>query len=204
MSVRLFVGNLPFAATEADLREYFTGVGAPQQVVMPTDRATGRPRGFAFVEYADRAVAEQAIQKFDRQPFMGRPLAVSEARGRDERPAGPRPTLGGFSPRPAPGAPPEASGASRDRSRNFGPDARPKRAGSPRRQGSDRGPKGPIRERTDGRVYSVDEDEVDESLAEDFDDIATSAHADGEAVSALEPDVESALDALDDMDDMDE
>lgn len=103
MSVRLFIGNLPYSATEADLREHLSSVGAPTSVVLPVDRETGRPRGFAFVDYADRGVAEQAIQRFDQQPFRGRPLAVSEARPREERgPGGPRP--GGFSgPRPGGG-----------------------------------------------------------------------------------------------------
>lgn len=103
MSVRLFIGNLPYSATEADLREHLSSVGAPTSVVLPVDRETGRPRGFAFVDYTDRAVAEQAIQRFDQQPFRGRPLAVSEARPREERgPGGPRP--GGFSgPRPGGG-----------------------------------------------------------------------------------------------------
>ena len=59
----------------------------PRQIVLPVDRETGRPRGFAFVDYADRAVAEAAIRRFDQQPFKGRPLAVSEARPREERPA---------------------------------------------------------------------------------------------------------------------
>ena len=95
MSVRLFIGNLPYSATEADLREHLSGVGAPTQIVLPTDRETGRPRGFAFVDYTDRAVAEEAIRRFNQQPFKGRPLAVSEARPREDRPAGPRP--GGFS-----------------------------------------------------------------------------------------------------------
>ena len=57
MSVRLFIGNLPYAASEADLREHLSSVGVPTQIVLPTDRETGRPRGFAFVDYADRAVA---------------------------------------------------------------------------------------------------------------------------------------------------
>src|SRR5262245_63917960 len=66
---------------------------------MPVDRETGRPRGFAFVEFADRAVAEAVIKRFDAQPFQGRPLAVSEARAREDR--GPRPPGGGFGgPRP--------------------------------------------------------------------------------------------------------
>src|SRR3954463_6045355 len=103
MSVRLFIGNLPYSATEAELRQHLSSVGEPSSVVLPVDRDTGRPRGFAFVDYADRAVAEAAIKKFDQQPFKGRGLAVSEARPREERgPGGPRP--GGFG-GPRPGAP---------------------------------------------------------------------------------------------------
>ena len=82
MGVRLFVGNLSYATTEADLRSYFGAVAPPAQVVVPVDRETGRPRGFAFVEFSDRSHAEQAIQRFNGQVFNGRPLAVSEARAR--------------------------------------------------------------------------------------------------------------------------
>src|SRR5215211_5414370 len=92
VSVRLFIGNLPYAANEAELREHLSSVGAPTQVVLPIDRETGRPRGFAFVDYADRGVAEEAIRRFNQQPFKGRPLAVSEARPREDRgPGGPPP-----------------------------------------------------------------------------------------------------------------
>ena len=63
MAVRLFVGNLSYSTTEADLRTYFGNVAPPSQIVLPVDRETGRPRGFAFVEYLDRGQAEQAIQK---------------------------------------------------------------------------------------------------------------------------------------------
>ena len=80
MAVRLFVGNMPYGATEADLRAHFSGVGPPSQIVIPVDRETGRPRGFAFVEFIDRSHAETAIQRFNGQMFNGRPLAVSEAR----------------------------------------------------------------------------------------------------------------------------
>src|SRR5688572_32079340 len=104
---------------------------------MPVDRETGRPRGFAFVEFAERAVAEDVIKRFDAQPFQGRSLAVSEARAREDRPpprpggggfGGPRPGGGGFggggfSPRPS--GPPGPGG--RDRSANFGPPAPPRR-----------------------------------------------------------------------------
>ncbi len=100
--VRLFVGNLPYQATEDDLRTHFAQVGNPTQIVRPLDRETGRARGFAFVEYAERKDAEEAIKKFDGQLFMGRPLAVSEARAREDRGPGgpPRPGGGYGAPRP--------------------------------------------------------------------------------------------------------
>lgn len=103
LSVRLFIGNLPYSATEADLRSLFGEVAEPVQVVLPTDRETGRPRGFAFVDFAERDAAEQVVNRYNGHPLNGRPLAVSEARAREDRPAGPRP--GGFGgPRPG-GAP---------------------------------------------------------------------------------------------------
>ena len=95
MAVRLFIGNLPYDATEADLRAHFAPVAEPSHVAMPVDRETGRPRGFAFVEFADRALADEVVRKFDAQPFKGRNLAVSEARAREDRPP-PRPSGGGF------------------------------------------------------------------------------------------------------------
>ena len=172
MSVRLFIGNLPYAASEAELRQHLSSVGEPSQVVLPMDRETGRPRGFAFVDYADRAVAEAAIKQFDQQPFKGRPLAVSEARPREDRPAGaPRP--GGYSSGPRPGGagggiaprpsgyaprPTEGGGAPGSRNRNFGPDAPPKNKRKAPRKGDDRGPKGPIKERPVSRLYENDED----------------------------------------------
>ncbi len=99
--VRLFVGNLPYQATEDDLRTHFSQVGQPTQIVRPLDRETGRARGFAFVEDAERPAAEEAIKKFDGQLFMGRPLAVSEARAREDRGPGGPPRPGGYgAPRP--------------------------------------------------------------------------------------------------------
>src|SRR6267143_6326025 len=87
MAVRLFVGNLPYSATEAALREHFSSIGPLSYIYLPMDRETGKPRGFAFVEFSDRAHAEDAIRRFNNQPFMGRPLAVNEAREREDRPA---------------------------------------------------------------------------------------------------------------------
>lgn len=201
MSVRLFIGNLPYAANEAELREHLSGVGAPTQVVLPVDRETGRPRGFAFVDYADRGVAEEAIRRFNQQPFKGRPLAVSEARPREERgpggpprpggfsgprpggpppgPGGPRP--GGFAPRPGGFAPrPDAGGtaAPGQRNRNFGPDAPPKNKRKPPRKDSDRGPRGPIKERPVGRLYDADEDWRAQDEEVDVDNVATAAKED--------------------------
>ena len=63
--VRLFVGNLPYQATEDDLRTHFAQVGNPTQIVRPLDRETGRARGFAFVEYAERKGLGDAAAQLD-------------------------------------------------------------------------------------------------------------------------------------------
>lgn len=185
MAVRLFVGNLPYGASESDLRAYFGTVAAPSQIVLPVDRETGRPRGFAFVEFAERGHAEDAIQRFNGQIFNGRPLAVSEARAREDRSSGPRPggppgpRPGGYSPRPAPsftGGPPRSSepsgGSAAARARNFGPDAKPQRAGARGKKKDDR-PRGPIPLKATGRSFTLDDDSPDEGML-DVDDFATS------------------------------
>ena len=170
MAVRLFVGNLAYSTTEADLRSYFGTVAAPSQVVLPVDRETGRPRGFAFVEFQDRSHAEQAIQKFNGQVFNGRPLAVSEARAREDRgPGGPRP--GGFGgPRfesGGPAAPPA------NRAKNFGPDAKPSRGQKAKKRDTDK-PRGPIPMKVTGRSFTLEDvDDVGEEMP-DIDDVATS------------------------------
>ncbi len=173
MAVRLFIGNLPYDTTDAELRAHLGAVAPPSEVVLPLDRETGRPRGFAFVEFIERPVAEEVIRRFNAQPFKGRNLAVSEARAREDRPAGfgPRPPFRSGAPLDGP-----APGASGDRpARNFGPPA-------PRRQkGPVRGknkvearPRGPIPERNTGRVFDVDDGEAETEV---FDDFATSASA---------------------------
>jgi cold-inducible RNA-binding protein len=198
LAVRLFVGNLSYATTEADLRSYFGTIAPPSQVVVPVDRETGRPRGFAFVEFQDRAHAEQAIQRFNGQVFNGRPLAVSEARAREDRgPGGPRPggpggpRPGGFG-GPRPGGPsggfagprPGGFGGPRPfdpnaaptppRNRNFGPDAKPSRGGQKAKKKETERPRGPIPLKTTGRSFTLDDvDEIDEPFP-DIDDIATS------------------------------
>jgi RNA recognition motif-containing protein len=224
VAVRLFIGNLPYGASEADLRAHFAPIAEPTHVVMPVDRETGRPRGFAFVEFAERNVAEQVIDKFNAQPFMGRNLAVSEARAREDRPPGARPPGGGFGgprpgggfggprpggggfggprpgggfggPRPGGGGfgggggfsgpRPGGPGGARDRSANFGPPAPPKRLRGKKTSQQEHKPRGPIKERSGGRIYAVDDLEDDESI--DIDDVATSAKAD-EAADVQETD----------------
>ena len=181
MPVRLFLGNLPYSATEADLRAHVAAVAPPLSVVLPMDRETGRPRGFAFVDYPDLAVATEVIRRLNGQPFLGRALSVSEARPREER--GPRPPMGmGTSPSgvgyraPAPNLDPAAR-----RERNFGPPAPPKgrRSASAKGRGEG-GPKGPIKVRGSGRVADLDEEKLEASLSDEFDDFATSLPDDGD------------------------
>ena len=174
LAVRLFIGNLPYDATETDLRAHLAPVGAPLQVLVPTDRETGRPRGFAFVEFAEREVAEQVIRRFNGEPFKGRPLAVSEARAREDRGAAPRPA-GGFGSRPVRQTGGD-TGPARDRAGppgGFSAPARRQRTPVNRRLKPDKGPKGPIRARAGGRVFDVNDDSPD--IEVDFDNFATRA-----------------------------
>jgi RNA recognition motif-containing protein len=148
---------------------------------MPVDRETGRPRGFAFVEFQDRGQAEEAIRRFDGRPFQGRNLVVNEARARDDR-SGPPPRPGG--PRPGgfvPGGPPAGEPAVAPRpkgEREFGPPAPPKGKRPPAKwQKGERGPKGPIPIKQKSRVYSIDDESTDDEPL-DFEDFATSAKTD--------------------------
>jgi len=156
MAVRLFVGNLPYSATEANLREHFSAVGPLSYISLPTDRETGKPRGFAFVEFGDRALAEEAIRRFNNQLFMGRPMAVNEARERESRPR-PSSSAGSYAPMGDPGEPPVRAPRTGP---NFGPDAAPRGRRKPGGRGqSDRVPKQPIREKPGGRFFGESEDE---------------------------------------------
>ena len=84
MSVRLFIGNLPYSASEAELRGHLSSVGEPTSIVLPVDRETGRPRGFAFVDYADRAVAEDNGQS-EQTTADEKALVVHENANTSER-----------------------------------------------------------------------------------------------------------------------
>lgn len=80
MSTKLYVGNLPYETTESDLQALFEGAGQVSTINIVRDRATGRPRGFAFVEMSDDEGARRAISELDSQPFGGRNLTVNEAK----------------------------------------------------------------------------------------------------------------------------
>ena len=84
----LYVGNLPHATTEAELRSVFEAHGAVEKVSMVTDRDTGRSRGFAFVEMTDAGEAEKAIAALNGTDLGGRTLKINEAKPKTERPGG--------------------------------------------------------------------------------------------------------------------
>lgn len=100
----LFVGNLPFRLSEAELaqslRALFEGFGTVDRVSVITDRETGKPRGFAFVEMEDEDSAEKAVAALNGSDFEGRPLNVSEARPRMNREGGGRRSASGSSREP--------------------------------------------------------------------------------------------------------
>jgi RNA recognition motif-containing protein len=166
MAVRLFVGNLAYDATEAELREHFAAVGPISYISLPMDRETGKPRGFAFVEFGERADAEEAIRRLNNQEFKGRRLAVNEARARDDRSTASPPRTSTASPprtsAPRPSFPAETGpGEGRD----FGPDAPSRRRRRPSRGATkaERGPRRPVRKRATGPVrFDNEEDDVDD------------------------------------------
>lgn len=88
MSCKLYVGNLPYETNESDLESLFAQAGAVASVNVMRDRDTGRARGFAFVEMASEADAQNAIAKLNEQPFGGRTLTVNEARPQEPRRGG--------------------------------------------------------------------------------------------------------------------
>jgi RNA recognition motif-containing protein len=91
MSTKLYVGNLPFQTTEADLQSLFEASGEVRSINLIRDRATGQARGFAFVEMGDAESAQRAIDELDKHQYGGRSLTVNEA-----KPMAPRGNGGGF------------------------------------------------------------------------------------------------------------
>ena len=85
MSKKLYVGNLSFSNTEAELKELFGRHGSVESVNVITDRETGRPRGFAFVEMSEGSAAQDAIRALDGTDFGGRTIKVNEAQDKQGR-----------------------------------------------------------------------------------------------------------------------
>lgn len=88
MASKIFVGNLNFNTTREELETLMSQVGAVKDVFLPTDRETGRPRGFAFVEYTSEEDAAKAIEKFNGHELSGRALRVNAAEDRPRRTGG--------------------------------------------------------------------------------------------------------------------
>ena len=181
MPSRVFVGNLPYEATEGEIRDHFSGVAPVSRIFMPLDGETGKPRGFAFVEFAEAEHASLAIEKLNQQPFKDRPLVVNEARPSEGRASGglrqggssaggsgvirpqsrDRSGLGG-------GPPPTGDGP-----RNAAP-SRSRRRGGKRPSWEEAPKKEPIQELRRAQIFGgnddVDEDEDDI----EFENLATS------------------------------
>jgi RNA recognition motif-containing protein len=88
ISNKVFVGNLSFDVSREELIEAFSAAGKVVDAKVPTDRETGRPRGFAFVEFEDDEAAQKSISLMNGKDLKGRPLRVNEAENRPPRPAG--------------------------------------------------------------------------------------------------------------------
>lgn len=96
--MNIYVGNLPYSTTEAELRAAFEQFGEVSSAKLVIDRETNRPKGFGFVEMPSQEDAEEAVKALDGSPMGGRPLRVNPARPRATGPAGMRRPGGGYRP----------------------------------------------------------------------------------------------------------
>ncbi len=85
MNLKLYVGNLPFAASEEDLKNFFSEAGTTQSVKIVVDAYSGKPRGFGFVEMSSEEEARKAISLLNGKTLMERPVVVSEAKPQKKR-----------------------------------------------------------------------------------------------------------------------
>jgi RNA recognition motif-containing protein len=139
----VFVGNLSFDVSREELIQAFSAAGKVVDAKVPTDRETGRPRGFAFVEFENDEAAQKSIAMMNGRDLKGRPLRVNEAENRPPRPAGGAPSYRpSFRSGPPPfAAPPSAFpefSPTEDRGRRFKTKAA-KRSAPPRRRKRDFG-----------------------------------------------------------------
>jgi len=90
LAKKLFIGSLPYSATQAQLEELFSQVGTVESAAVIIDRESGQSKGFGFVEMSTEAEAQEAVSKFNGYTMDGRAIVVNEA-----RPQAPRPAFGG-------------------------------------------------------------------------------------------------------------
>lgn len=86
MENKVFIGSLSWDATEDQLKEHFSQAGEVVSVFIPKDKFSGKSKGFGFVEYGSAEEAQKAIELFNGQDFLGRPLVVNIARPKEDRP----------------------------------------------------------------------------------------------------------------------
>jgi RNA recognition motif-containing protein len=144
ISNKVFVGNLSFDVSRDELMQAFAAVGKVVDAKLPTDRETGKPRGFAFVEFEDDDTAQKCIAMMNGRDLKGRALRVNEAENRPPRapgmgggPGGPRPAYGGGRDGGYRGGPPPAFTPPPDFGSSGGgfDDRRPSKRGSGSRRG---------------------------------------------------------------------
>jgi RNA recognition motif-containing protein len=88
MGRKLYVGNLPYSATESALSDKFSACGTVESCKLITDRDTGQSKGFGFIEMGSDAEAQAAISKFNETDYDGRPMKVNEAKPQEKRSGG--------------------------------------------------------------------------------------------------------------------
>ncbi len=93
MAKKIYVGGLPYAVRDAELKEYFAAAGNIDSATVIMDRATNRSKGFGFVEFSTDDEAQKAIEMFDGKDFGGRTINVNEAKPMEDRPR--RDNMGG-------------------------------------------------------------------------------------------------------------
>lgn len=88
--MNIYVGNLPYNATESDLKEAFSAFGEVSSVSLVTDKFSGQSKGFGFVEMPSNSEADAAIKALNEKPFKGRNIKVNQAKPKGDRPQRPR------------------------------------------------------------------------------------------------------------------
>ena len=214
MAVRLFVGNLSYTTTEADLRTYFGTVAPPSQVVLPVDRETGGRAGSrSSSSSSGRTPSRRSRSSTARCSTDGRWRSARRAPARIAGPGGPPARAGpsgpaaravASAPRPPlvrrTAASVRSGGAGAAAQPQFGPDAKPQRGGNAKAKKKEaERPRGPIPLKSTGRSFTLDDDDSPDEALPDIDDFATSKPTPTRTWTPTDKDVD--LDADKDVDD---